>query len=107
MAAFLTICALVLVGTLSVRSTTNYTVQADRLLIRRAGFTWMEILFRDVEEIENQTLFFDKIFQVRMYRLGFGSTLRIRRKGFFRYVLINPDNPRALIEAYHTFVISP
>ena len=78
----LTICV-VLVGTLWLQATTHYIVEADRLLIRRAGFTWMEIQFRDVDEIEYQAGFFDKFLQIRMYQLGFRKLLRKKRAGDF------------------------
>ena len=98
----LTICV-VLVGTLWLQATTHYIVEADRLLIRRAGFTWMEIQFRDVDEIEYQAGFFDKFLQIRMYQLGFRKLLRIKKSGGFHYVLINPRDPAPIIEAYRRF----
>ena len=98
----LTICA-VLVGTLWLRATTQYIVEADRLLIRRAGFTWMEIAFQDVDEIEYQAGFFDKLRQIKMYQLGFRKMLRIRKRRGFRYVLLNPRDPTPIIEAYRRF----
>jgi hypothetical protein len=108
MTAFLTICALSVVGTLWLRATTHYLLEADRLLIRRAGLIWMEILFRDVEEIQYQAVFLSKISQIRMYRLGFGGKfLRIRRSRGFRYVLINPRDPAPIIEAFRRFRASP
>jgi hypothetical protein len=103
MTVVLAIGALVVVRLL-LRATTHYVVRADRLLIRRAGFIWMEILFGDVEEIECKTFFFDKFFQIRMYRLGFGKMLRITRsRKWNRYVLMNPRDPAPIIEAFRRF----
>ena len=106
------------------RATTRYIVEPDRLIIRRAGLEWMQIPFQDVEDIEHRLFFFDKILQVRMYQLRFpqfggsrsarpipqsremlnqGETLRIRKKGYFRYVLINPVDPIPLLNAFAEF----
>jgi len=102
--AFLTIAWLSVVATLCLRATTHYLVEADRLLIRRAGFIWMEILFRDVEEIQLQGIFFQKLSQIRMYQLaGFRKILRIRKRSGFHYVLINPRDPALIIEAFRRF----
>jgi hypothetical protein len=101
--AFYMVCALIALGTLWLRATTHYIVQADRLLIQGAGFIWMEIFFRDVEEIEPQAVFFDKLCQIRMYQRGFRKMLRIRKRRGFRYVLINPRDPEPIIEAYHRY----
>ena len=102
----MTLFALSLLGTLWLRATTHYIVEADRLLIRRAGFNWMEILFRDVEEIQHRSVFFDKLCQVRMYQLGFRKMLRIRRRRGFHYVLINPRDPAPIIDAFYRFSAS-
>jgi len=114
----------IFVATAWLRATTRYIVEPDRLIIRRAGLEWMQILFQDVEDIEHRLVFFDKILQVRMYQLRFprfggprsarpiphsremlnkGEALRIRKKGFLRYVLINPVDPMPLLNAFAEF----
>lgn len=100
---FLTILVLSVVGTVWLRATTEYKVEADRLRIKRTGFTWIEILFRDVEEIEHRSVFLSRLYQIRLYQLGFRQTLRIRRRRGFRYVLINPRDPASIWEAFQKF----
>jgi hypothetical protein len=116
--------AIIFAATAWLRATTRYIVEPDRLIIRRAGFEWMQIPFQDVEDVEHRFVFFDKILQVRMYQLHFprfggprsarpiphsremlnkGEALRIRKKGFFRYVLINPVDPMPLLNAFAEF----
>src|SRR5262249_32279106 len=112
---------IVLAATAWLRATTRYIVERDRLIIRRVGLEWMQIPFQDVEDIEHRLLFFDKILQIRMYQLRFpqiggprsarpiphsrdvlnpGEALRIRKKGYLRYVLINPVDPMPLLNAF-------
>ena len=103
-AAFVTIFVLSMVATLGLRVTTHYLVEADRLLMRRAGLIWMTILFRDVEEIELRSGVFDRLLQIRMYRLGRGwKILRITKRRGFRYVLINPRDPSLIIASFRRF----
>ena len=99
MTAFL-VC---LAGTLWLRATTRYIVESDRLLIKRAGFIWMEIPFRDIEDFQYQRIFLDKLLQVRLSQLGFRKMLRIRKRRGFRYVLINPRDPTPIIDAIQEF----
>jgi len=103
MMTVLTIVVIALGATLWVRATTRYILEADRLLIRRAGFVWMDIPFRDVVDIESKPLFFDKLWQIKMSQLGSRRMLRIRRRRGFRYVLINPRDPAAIIAAFTAF----
>jgi hypothetical protein len=95
--------AIWLVGTLWLRATTHYLVETDRLLIKRSGFVWMEILFRDIEDFQYQAFFLSKLWQIRLYQLGFRRMLRIRKRRGFRYVLINPRDPAPIIEAIQEF----
>lgn len=89
--------------TLIVRSTTHYVIYDDRLVIWRIGFIWMEIPFRDVEEIKYQWAFLSQFSQIKMYRLSIpGRMLRIRKSCGFRYVLINPRNPDQIIQAWRS-----
>ena len=87
------------------QTTTYYIAKADRLVIRRSGFVCMEILFDDIEEIEQIAISFDRWRQIRMYQLNWHlQQLRIvKRKGFFRYVVINPRDPTPIIEAFREF----
>jgi hypothetical protein len=63
----------------------------------------MDIPFRDVEEIQHQSIFIIKFCEIRLFQLGFRKTLRLKKKRGFRYVLINPRNPSTIIEAYDGF----
>ena len=94
---------LVLAGAVVVLTTTRYVVDADRLRIRRIGFTWMEIPFDNVVEIQTGTFTFS-MFSIRMTQPAFGKRLKIRRKsGIFPDVIINPSEPTALVEAFARF----
>src|SRR5437016_3770653 len=93
-----------LVVTIWLRATTRYIVEADRILIRRAGFIWMTILFDDIENIEQIYLSFDNMFQIRMFQLNFSwrrPMLKIvKRTGFFRNIVIDPRDPAPVMEAF-------
>jgi hypothetical protein len=108
MTALLVTALLAIPGvTLWFGATTHYIVEPDRLLIRRAGFVWMEIPFQDVEEMEHRAIFFDRFLQIRLYQLGFRKMLRIAKRRGFRYVLINPHDPAPIIEAFYKFNALP
>jgi hypothetical protein len=99
-----TLAGMWLAATIMLRATTRYILRPDRLLIRRSGFVWMEIFFDDVEEIEEQAVFFSKPFQIRLYQFVFRRMLRItKRKGFFRHVLLNPRDPAEIVRAVAAF----
>jgi hypothetical protein len=102
---FMWICPLVVGVTLIVRATTHFILYSDRLVIRRIGLVWMEILFRDVEEIEYERVFLNQFSQIRMYRLGTPGLpgrkfLRIKKRSGIRYVLLNPGDPERVIRAW-------
>jgi hypothetical protein len=103
MTVFLIIVAVHVIATLVLRGTTHYIVESDRLLIKRAGSIWMEIPFRDVEEIQHQAISISRFSEIRLYQLGIRKMFRIKKKRGFRYVLINPRSPAAIIEAYDRF----
>jgi len=103
MNVFVTICVLSLIAGLWLRATTHYILKPDRLLIKRAGLVWMEILFRDVEDMQAQNTFFSKLFEIRLYQLGFRGMLRIKRRKGLRYVLINPQEPELIVDLFRRF----
>ncbi len=96
------IMVLLLAGALLVQATTRYVVEADRIVIRRSGFTWMAIRFDDVAEIQAGGSF--SIFNITMTQPAFRAKLRIRRKqGLFPTVVINPREPLPVLEAFARF----
>jgi hypothetical protein len=95
---------IIVVSGLYLNATTHYIVEPGRLLIRCGGFVWMEIRYSDIEEMECKWVVFDSFRQIYMFQLGFRKMLKItKRNGFFRYVLLNPRDPKPIIEAVHRF----
>jgi hypothetical protein len=92
-----------LLATAVVQATTRYIIHPDRLVIKRAGFIWMTILFRDIREIEHKTALFDRMFQIKMYQLASPrKMIRITKStGFFQHVLLNPKDANPIFEAFH------
>ena len=70
----------------------------------------MEILFKDVEEIEQLTVVYGTIsVQIRMYRLeldAMGDSYVSAKSRGFRYVLINPRDPAPVLDAFRRFKAS-
>jgi hypothetical protein len=93
--------------------TTDYKIKSDRLVIQRLGFVWMEILFADVEEIETGFAFLQRFRQIGLYQLNirtpfaaFRNGVRITRRKGVRYVLINPDDPELIVQAFRKYQAS-
>ena len=88
-----------LAGAVAVQASTRYVIEPDRILIRRTGFTWMEIPFDNVADIQLGAGF--SIFHIMMTQPAFRAKLRIKRKqGLFPTVVVNPRDPVALLQAF-------
>jgi hypothetical protein len=84
-------------------SSIDYEIGATHLSIRCFSFELMHIPYSEVKDIAIGWAFMQRF---RMIALGnrFGKGCMVEKtRGWFRYVLITPNEPEALLAAFHAF----
>jgi hypothetical protein len=81
----------------------KYEIGANHLAVRLFTIELMRIPYSDITEIETGKIMMDRF---RMINLGnrFGTMCRISKAhGIFRYVIVTPKEPKALLDAVFDF----
>ncbi len=81
----------------------NYEIGDTQLTVRFFTFKLMTIPYSEIVEIEVAAIFGARIAQINLCN-GVRRMCRIRKsRGWFRYVLISPREPKILLNAFHRF----
>jgi hypothetical protein len=81
----------------------NYEIGDTQLIIRFFTFKLMTIPYSQIMEIEVASIFGNRFAQINLSN-GIREMCRIKKsRGWFRYVIITPRDPKNLLNAFRTF----
>jgi hypothetical protein len=81
----------------------HYAIGDSQLTILLAAFKLMTIPYSQILEIEVASIFDRRLAQVNLSN-GIRQMCRIKKsRGWFRYVIVTPREPKLLLDAFHTF----
>ncbi|MET4296578.1 hypothetical protein ABIB06_007373 [Bradyrhizobium sp. LB8.2] len=81
----------------------HYAIEDTQLTILFAAFKLMTIPYFQIVEIEVASIFDKRSTQINLGN-GIRQMCRIKKsRGWFRYVIVTPREPKLLLDAFHTF----